>query len=361
MAKLFYNIANNAKTTITNNPLSNSGTSITLSAGTGTKFPSEYFVATIWDDTTYPSNPGGDPNMEIVYCDSRSTDTVTVNASGRGFGGTTGVQHNSGSAFAILDTKQFDDQMTTALTTGWIPVADTWTFASVDNPTGVVTIPTNGTTTYSVGMRIKFTNGGNTVYGIVTAVAATSLTFLHEISPTSSSASGGTAALNIMQNSAITAVYFSHWKNPYGFPADPRKWTVETSDTSSRSAGASVQNTWYNPGSLSLTIPIGCWALSYQVIAEADQTAGLSSGILQLTLSTSASTESDTTKTRSAFVSGASADIQLDDSIHFAQLISLAAKTQYFLNIRTTTATIDSLAIRGDLGQTSIRATCAYF
>lgn len=361
MAKLFYNIANNAKTTITNNPLSSGGTSITLSAGTGTKFPSEYFVATIWDDTTYPSNPGGDPNMEIVYCDSRSTDTVTVNASGRGFGGTTGVAHNSGSAFAILDTKQFEDQMTTALTTGWVPVADTWTFASVDNPTGVVTVPTNGTTTYSVGMRIKFTNAGNTVYGIVTAVAATSLTFLHEISPTSSSASGGTAALNIMQNSAITAVYFSHWKNPYGFPADPRKWTVELVDITNRQQASPTQATWYNLGSLSLSVPIGSWDLSYAANGWIQKNTATAVE-MYVTLSTANNSESDTTLSRLLYWEGASATVSIIHSLTARKFVTLASKTPYYLNAYTASASVGSINFyKGTPGTSAIvRATCAY-
>lgn len=357
MAKLFYNIANNAKTTITNNPLSNSGTSITLSAGTGTKFPSEYFVATIWDDTTYPSNPGGDPNMEIVYCDSRSTDTVTVNSSGRGFGGTTGVQHNSGSSFAILDTKQFEDQMTTALTTGWVPVADTWAYASVDNPTGVVTIPTNGTTTYSVGMRIKFTNGGNTVYGIVTAVAATSLTFLHEIN-----VSTPTQALYIMQNSAITNIYVSHVKTPYGFPSDPRSWTVYVHDDTTRTKSTPEANTWYNLGTIKITIPIGAWDVEYNCdLGIIDTNTTTFEGFV--TLSTANNTESNTKMTTRRAMNNTTTNVTSDYLVYTARgQMNISSKTDHFLNAKTSQSNIDTISMNSGSRTDGVRlyARCNY-
>lgn len=116
MATLFYQTKNNAKTTITNNPLTAGGLSITLASSTGSKFPTtgNTWLGTIWDAVTY-SDPSDDPNMEIVLIDSRSTDTLTVNASGRGFAGTTGVSHATGSAFRLLFLKEHADQWSTAI------------------------------------------------------------------------------------------------------------------------------------------------------------------------------------------------------------------------------------------------------
>lgn len=118
MATSFYQVKNNAKTTITNNPLTAGGLSITLASSTGSKFPTtgNTWLGTIWDAVTY-SDPSDDPNMEIVLIDSRSTDTLTVNASGRGFAGTTGVSHATGSAFRLLFTKEHADQWSTAINT----------------------------------------------------------------------------------------------------------------------------------------------------------------------------------------------------------------------------------------------------
>lgn len=92
---------NNAKTTITNNPLTSGGTSVTVATGKGALFPaSGDFMVTIWDATTYP-DPTDDPNMEICRCTSRSTDTLTVT---RAQESTSAVSHASGSAIALLIT-----------------------------------------------------------------------------------------------------------------------------------------------------------------------------------------------------------------------------------------------------------------
>jgi len=117
MATTFYQKKNNAKSTITNNPLASGGLSITLASSTGSRFPTtgNTWLATIWDAVTYP-DPSDDPNMEVVLIDSRSTDTLTVNASGRGYAGTTGVSHATGSAIRLLIMKEHTDQYETAIT-----------------------------------------------------------------------------------------------------------------------------------------------------------------------------------------------------------------------------------------------------
>jgi len=125
---------------------------------------------------------------------------------------------------AEIDTGTEDAKIVTpkaiadsSIQTGWTPARETWTFSSVDNPTGVITVPSDARTKYSVGMRIKLTNGGNTIYGIITAVAETALTFLHEINP------GTNQALHLLANSAITNPYYSTQKVPFGFPLSPNK------------------------------------------------------------------------------------------------------------------------------------------
>lgn len=118
MATTWLQKKNNAKSTITNNPLSAGGLSITLASSTGSLFPTTgaTWLATIWDAVTYP-DPSDDPNMEVVLIDSRSTDTLTVNSSGRGYAGTTGVEHATGSAIRLLIMKEHTDQYETAINT----------------------------------------------------------------------------------------------------------------------------------------------------------------------------------------------------------------------------------------------------
>ena len=58
-----------------------SDTSIVLSSGHGAKLPAPAtagaFNLTWWNSTDY-ANPSDDPNVEIVRCTARSTDTLTV-------------------------------------------------------------------------------------------------------------------------------------------------------------------------------------------------------------------------------------------------------------------------------------------
>lgn len=118
MALVTYQKKNNAKTTITNNPLAAGDLSITLASSTGDVFPAAgVFLATIWTIGTYP-DPGDDPGMEIVKIDSRSGDTLTVNASGRGFGGTAASSHATGSTIALLMMKEHFDEYDTILNGG---------------------------------------------------------------------------------------------------------------------------------------------------------------------------------------------------------------------------------------------------
>jgi hypothetical protein len=118
MATTFTQKKNNAKSTITNNPLTAGGLTITLASSTGAKFPTTgaTWLATIWDAVTY-ADPSDDPNMEIVLIDSRSTDTLTVNASGRGYAGTTAVSHATGSAIRMLITASHFTEHETAINT----------------------------------------------------------------------------------------------------------------------------------------------------------------------------------------------------------------------------------------------------
>lgn len=115
MPTTFLQKKNGAKSTITNNPLSAGGLSITLTTGQGSRFPtSGQWIATLYNSTLYP-DPNDDPSLEHVLIDSRSSDTLTVNASGRGYAGTTGVAHASGTAIRLLVMKEHVDEWELAI------------------------------------------------------------------------------------------------------------------------------------------------------------------------------------------------------------------------------------------------------
>lgn len=149
---------------------------------------------------------------------------------------------------------------------GWTPATGTWTYSSVDDPTGVFTVNADVTALIGMGDRIKFTNGGNVIYGKVSKAPTysapdTTITFLHQIDPADN------LALVLMANSAITLPFYSHVKIPFGFPAELTKWQILILDTVDRSQGTPLANTIYNIGTTNsqISVPIGAWDLGYSV------------------------------------------------------------------------------------------------
>ncbi len=84
---------------------------------------------------------------------------------------------------------------------GWVEVTDSWTYASAST----ITIPSDGTATYSRWMKIRFKQGGNYKFYICTALTATLITVLVNDD-------------YVVANSAITDVAYSFAENPYQFP-----------------------------------------------------------------------------------------------------------------------------------------------
>lgn len=84
---------------------------------------------------------------------------------------------------------------------GWVAVSSAWSYASATT----VTVPTDATTIYSKGMKVRFKQGGGYKYYIITAVAATTLTL-----------NGGSDYT--VANSAITEIYYSEADAPLDFP-----------------------------------------------------------------------------------------------------------------------------------------------
>lgn len=84
---------------------------------------------------------------------------------------------------------------------GWTEISDTWTYASAST----ITVPSDATTIYSKGMKIRFKQGGSYKYGVVRVVAATLLTIVVNTDYT-------------VANSAITDIAISYADRPDGFP-----------------------------------------------------------------------------------------------------------------------------------------------
>ena len=157
------------------------------------------------------------------------------------------------------EIKSVVNEIDTNVSAGWISSNETWTYASVDNPTGVITISGDKTSKYSLGMKIKFKNAANVIYGFITKInyssPNTTLTFLHEINPSTSQ------ALHLMTNSAITENYYSTVKSPYGFPLDKTKWSI----THQILTTANLNNSGYSTIDTA-RVPVGLWSLTCKMM-----------------------------------------------------------------------------------------------
>lgn len=93
---------------------------------------------------------------------------------------------------------------------GWSATGESWAYSSFNSTlgTGVITVPTDATTKYSIGMWVRFSQTtGGIKYGRIIAVTSTSLTVQFP--------SGTTLA-----NEALTSPVYSPHDSPFGAPAD---------------------------------------------------------------------------------------------------------------------------------------------
>lgn len=242
---------------------------------------------------------------------------------------------------------------------GWTPIEATLTYASADDPSYTFTIAENVTGWLSLGTKIKLTQStGGTKYFIVTKTSYSA--------PNSTvTVYGGTSY--DLNNEAITLPFFSRDKCPTGFPMNPDSWTVVVTDTSLRSKSNPTANTWYNLGSLSISIPIGLWDVSFQVTASTtveDTTVGPGTEC-RVTLSSANNSESD--EEMSAMVryrpvnagNYSSSDIRV--TVGRNKIFSLTSKASYYLNAMTSEAfSSDTIYFRNDEQTCKIRARSAY-
>lgn len=236
-------------------------------------------------------------------------------------------------------------------TDGWTSATGTWTFSAWEDTNGVstatITVPTDATTVYQPGMRVKFdqTTDG-TKFGIITAVAATTLTVFINTDYD-------------FDNETISNPYYSFSKTPFGFDTDPEKYMVETVDTTNAAQASPTSGVWYNIGSIQIDIPVGKWRTYWR--AMADNSRG-NAGVCNqyITLSTANNSESENVWTGWISADFDDATPQFQSQLSVENFVSLSTKDTYFLNSKTDGTSISEISIRGDLADTIIRAICAY-
>lgn len=141
---------------------------------------------------------------------------------------------------------------------GWYSTTATLTYTSWDstNKTGVMASDTDLTGIVNVGARMQITQT-TTKYFIVTKITSTAIT-------------GYFGTDYTLANAAITSPKYSPFKAPVGFPLDPAKWTQTVTSAST----ANLSAVWANTGSISLSVPIGCWSLTYQLVGNPIRNVG---------------------------------------------------------------------------------------
>lgn len=237
---------------------------------------------------------------------------------------------------------------------GWIPVTDTWEYLSVDDPIGVLTVPSDARLTYSVGMRIQLVNGGNTISGILVVVTETTLAFLHEINPANNQ------ALNLIANSPITVPMYSTQKIPFGFPMDPKKWQIFISTTSNSDQSSPSESQYYNLGGLSINVPIGSWELGYMLGIRVVAPTDITNVACTLSISSNSESDSDYSVYVPVDTGAGSTAISFGCAVSKEKIITIAVGDEYFLLAVTTDSDASLLRFSGTAGATVMYAKCAY-
>lgn len=355
-------------------PKSYLDTDATLAANSDEKVPSQKAVKTYADSkgyawkgawatsTPYSLNDTVENNGSGYICTSAHTSGASTEP-GVGASWTTNwdlfVEGNdkvmpTGDVVGTTDTQTLTNKTLTApaLTSptmsgtwdGWISAGETWTYASADDPTYTFTVGADVTTKYSVGMKIKLTQG-TVKYFIITAISAFT---------------GGNTTITVyggtdydLASSAISDNAYSMMRTPVGFPMSPAKWSVKTVGSMDRS----TNSTSYASLTDSITIPIGVWDFNYKVPVRllTESTAGV---LAYISMTSSGTTETNPDLTvwmTRAFSAGTS---HTGSTMFARQVLTATSKTVYTLIGKTSAGTV--LAGGSTFTPIVFTATCAY-
>ena len=235
-----------------------------------------------------------------------------------------------------------------SLITGWQQAGETWTYSAWDstNKTGTITVPSDATTKYTAGMRIRISQStGGTKYFIITKVATTEL-----------SVYGGTDYT--LNNETISSPFYSVHKAPYGFPLNPAKWTVTASSSSDRS----ISGTSYGSLTDTISVPIGLWRLHMRATFGKGTAASTTNDLYHISLSSDGSTETNTNLTAFANfrfgASGASSSGAITSTTE--DFVSVTSATTFTLIGKKNSGADNGLVGGSIFHPTVFRAICAY-
>lgn len=217
------------------------------------------------------------------------------------------------------------------LNMGWQGVEETWTYASADSPSFVVTVASGATERYTKGMRVRLDQGGTIKYFLISYVTDTTITLY-----------GGTDYT--LANETIIDPRVSMLKAPVGFPLDQNKWTETYTRGSASSQSTPTASTWYNLGG-SISVPIGDWipqAFFYMNMVQ----GSTSPAQMQATISDANNTESETQNTIWLVGENSSNPNSVNSTRYIHGVpFTLTSKATRYLNARTRLTSTTSINI----------------
>lgn len=173
-----------------------------------------------WDASATDVKQVGLSNLHKALTQATTSQAGTVELAT-----TTEAQAGTDTARAVTP-----EGLKTAMQNGWSELSESWSYASATT----ITVPTDATTRFRVGDKIRLKQGGGYKYFYIYVVAATLLTV-----------TGGTDYT--VANSAITDIAISRDSEPLGFPAAfnwTPTWGNLTTTSGTQVAKFSIQGNW---------------------------------------------------------------------------------------------------------------------
>ena len=235
---------------------------------------------------------------------------------------------------------------------GWQAIATIPILQSSDDPVYVLRFGADMTAILAVGQKIKLTQNGSVKYFIIVAMGG----YLN--GNTEVTVYGGTDYDMVNTTTyPVTVPYYSIQKAPFGFPLNPTKWTVIVTDATERNQASPTQDTWYNLGSVQISIPIGVWDVDYYCsIYCSGGTTGCSISSLSIANNSRSDADFD--------CMGQTDNSGITTPRTRRKILALASKTVYYLIEKVANTSAGTLRLNAsfnsDQEKTIIRAVCTY-
>lgn len=240
-------------------------------------------------------------------------------------------------------------------TDGWQVLSTIPTRQSADDPVFVLRFAADMTGILTEGMRLEVTQ--STVKYFI----------IHDVG----TFSGGNTDVTVYGGTdfdvadtgvtAISAIRYSREKIPFGFPANPDKWTTRQTSTALLSVTASDTTTVSNIGSFSLDVPIGLWNL----VLQANFSNSFSGERVFSTIGVSTSNNSFSNNVMTGEIdsraagSGATA-VASRTICHIQDIVELSSKTTYYVNVQARVGATQTMFLDGTRTETRLEAISAY-